>query len=296
MHEMDSMPNGFPLEPKDADGNGLSVGDGVCIRSVESCIAGLPEEDRERLLALVGKTRTIVQFDRLGFLWLSFEASGRSADFCLFPREVRHVRIGHASSVTGPGRSSRPRQRTSGVGVGSRNMTNVRRSDNVGHTPAAQLRALIERFDPKDRKLVRAVRTALRSRFPTANELAYDYGTSVVISYSPTQRGIDAVVSLALRPAAVALYFNQGLQLPDPKRLLHGAGRQARFIPLTSAGDLARAGVRSLIAAALDRAKIPLPSEGKGRLVIKKQDKRSRRAPDQRLGRRRAVHPIARAR
>jgi hypothetical protein len=85
---METMPEGFPLEPKDGSGELLAAGDRVCIRSVASCITELLEEDRERLLGLVGETRSVVQFDRFGFLWLSFSASGRSADFCLFPREV----------------------------------------------------------------------------------------------------------------------------------------------------------------------------------------------------------------
>jgi len=85
---VDSMPEGFPLEPKDSAGELLVVGDRVCIRSVASCVTGLPEEDRVRLSTLIGATRTVVKFDRFGFLWLSFSASEHSADFCLSPSEV----------------------------------------------------------------------------------------------------------------------------------------------------------------------------------------------------------------
>lgn len=86
---METMPQGFPLKPTDINGQLLSVGDGgVYIRSVASCITELSEEDRQRLLALVGRMRSIVQFDRFGFVWLSFTACEQSADFCLFPTEV----------------------------------------------------------------------------------------------------------------------------------------------------------------------------------------------------------------
>jgi hypothetical protein len=34
-------------------------------------------------------------------------------------------------------------------------------------TPEAQLRSLIEKFDPKDQKLIRSVRSAVRKRLPT---------------------------------------------------------------------------------------------------------------------------------
>jgi hypothetical protein len=85
---VETMPHGFPLKPNDINGESLSVGDSVCIRSVASCMAELPEEDAQRLLALVGQVRSIVQFDRFGFVWLSFAASEQSADFCLFPTEA----------------------------------------------------------------------------------------------------------------------------------------------------------------------------------------------------------------
>jgi hypothetical protein len=74
-------------------------------------------------------------------------------------------------------------------------------------TPEVQLRSFIDRFDPKDRKLIRSVRAAVRKRFPTANALAYDYYPSFVIAYSPTDRGIDAIVSVTARAAGVDLYF-----------------------------------------------------------------------------------------
>jgi hypothetical protein len=128
---------------------------------------------------------------------------------------------------------------------------------------------LINRFDPKDQKLIRSVRAAVRKRFPTANELAYDYNHSVVISYSPTDRGIDSIVSIAARADGVRLYLMHGPQLPDPKKLLLGSGKQTRFIQVEAASQLAQPDVEALIAAAIDRASVPLPSEGRGSLIIK---------------------------
>ncbi|MGB9461154.1 MAG: hypothetical protein WCA94_09685 [Candidatus Acidiferrum sp.] len=48
-------------------------------------------------------------------------------------------------------------------------------------TPEAELLSLIEKFDPKDQRLIRSVRSAVRKRLPTANELVYGYGNSLVI-------------------------------------------------------------------------------------------------------------------
>jgi hypothetical protein len=61
----------------------------------------------------------------------------------------------------------------------------------------------------------------------------------------------------------------QGPQLPDPKKLLMGSGKQTRFIRLEAARQLAHPDVEALIAAAIDHAGVPLPSKGRGRLVIR---------------------------
>ena len=136
-------------------------------------------------------------------------------------------------------------------------------------TPEAQLRSFIDRIDPKDQKLFRSVRAAVRKRFPTANELAYDYGHAIVISYSPTDGGIDGIVAISARATGVALYFNQGPKLPDPKKLLQGSGKQTRFVKVDAARQLADPDVEAMIAAAIDQARVPLPSQGKGKLMIR---------------------------
>jgi hypothetical protein len=136
-------------------------------------------------------------------------------------------------------------------------------------TPEAQLRAFNARFDPKQQKSIRSIRAALRKRFPTANELAYDYSSFFVIGYSPTEHGIDSVVSIAARADRVELYFNNGPKLPDPKKLLRGSGKQTRFVRLEGPKHLADPDVSGFIAAAIELARVPLPARGKGVLVIK---------------------------
>ena len=148
-------------------------------------------------------------------------------------------------------------------------------------TPEAQLRSLIEKFDPKDQKLIRSVRSAVRKRLPTANELLYDYDSFFVIGYSPTDRPTDGIVSIAARTDGVRLYVMGGPQLPDPKKLLTGSGKQARFIRVEAAKQLAHPDVEALIAAAIDRAAVRLATEGRGRLVVRTfaGKRRPRRAP-----------------
>lgn len=136
-------------------------------------------------------------------------------------------------------------------------------------TPEIQLRALIERLDPDRKELVRAVRTALRKRLPTTNELVYEYADQLVVAYTPTEKPMEAIVSFAARADGLRLYFSQGPRLPDPKKLLLGSGTQVRFIPVEAAGRLAHPDVEALFVAAIEKAPMPLPATGGGRVIVK---------------------------
>ena len=148
-----------------------------------------------------------------------------------------------------------------------------------------QLKAFIGKFNADDQRLIRAVRTAVRQRLPTAYELVYDNYNFFVIGYSPTERPSDSIISIAARANGVGLCFIQGARLPDPKGLLLGSGRQTRFIRVESASQLRQPDVEKLIRAAVSRASRPLPSGGRGKLVIRsisakqRPRQRSRRAP-----------------
>jgi hypothetical protein len=135
--------------------------------------------------------------------------------------------------------------------------------------PEAQLRSFVARLGAKNQKLFQSVRSAIRKRFPTANELVYDYPHSLVIGYSPTGNGIESVVSIATREDGVELYFNNGPKLPDPKKLLLGKGKATRFVRLESARQLKHPDVAAFIAAAIGLSNVPLPAEGKGSVTIK---------------------------
>jgi hypothetical protein len=150
------------------------------------------------------------------------------------------------------------------------------KTDNKTDASEAQLRSWINRLDPKNQKLFRTIRAALRKRLPTANELAYDYSSHIVVSYSPTEHAIDAVAAIDARDDGVRLYLMQSRQLPDPKKLLTGSGAQARYVSLETASKLAHPDVEALIAAAITRAKVPLPSKGSGGLFLRGSSEKQR--------------------
>ena len=132
-----------------------------------------------------------------------------------------------------------------------------------------QVRSFIEKFDPQNQKLIRAVRKALRSRLPTANELVYDNYNFFVIGFGPTERPSDCILSIAAAANGVSICFLYGATLPDPKKVLTGSGNQTRFLKLPTADVLKRPEVDALIAAAVRQAKLPFPESGRRKLIIR---------------------------
>jgi len=157
-----------------------------------------------------------------------------------------------------------------------------------GTTPARtpadaekQLKGFIAKFEPRHQTLIRALRKALRRRFASAYELAYDNYNFFVIGYGPTERPSDCIVSMAAGASGVGLCFIHGAGLPDPKKVLLGSGNQTRFIRIESVDVLERPEVKALVAAAIARAKTPLPASGRGALIIRSVSakQRPRRRP-----------------
>jgi len=135
-------------------------------------------------------------------------------------------------------------------------------------SPARQVAGFVAKFDPKNQRLIRSVRAALRKRFPTAVELVYDNYNFFVIGYGPNERASDAFVSMAAYARGVGLCFIQGARLSDPQKILKGSGNQVRTLHVTSAKDLDAPAVESLLRAAC-KLSPPLPKTGRGRTVIK---------------------------
>ena len=75
-------------------------------------------------------------------------------------------------------------------------------------------------------------------------------------------------MSIAARANGVGLCFIHGARLPDPKKLLLGSGKQTP-IRVESTDMLSHPDVEALVAAAIDRAKTPLPAKGRARLIIR---------------------------
>jgi Domain of unknown function (DU1801) len=143
------------------------------------------------------------------------------------------------------------------------------RTKSPAHSPAKQLARFIAKFDPKNARFIRSVRSALRRRFPTAFELVYDNYNFFVIGFASTDRASDAFVSLVADGHGVSICFIYGARLPDPAGILRGGGNQTRSVRLQSAATLDQPEVQALLRAAVAHGKHPLPTTGRGPLIIK---------------------------
>ena len=144
-----------------------------------------------------------------------------------------------------------------------RTITSSKSSD-----PEEQLRSFIEKFAPPHQAIIHAARKKLRKRFPTATELAYDNYNFFVIGFGPNERPSDCIVTIAAAANGVGLCFIRGASLPDPARILSGSGKQTRFVRLPSADVLEQPVLHALLNVAAERARVPLPHSGRGKIII----------------------------
>jgi len=139
-------------------------------------------------------------------------------------------------------------------------------------SPPAQLEGFLAKFTPEVAAAARDALARLRKRWPGAIELVYDNYNALAIGFAPTERASEAVFSIAVFPRWVTLCFlRNGPRIPDPARLLKGAGSRVRHIRLQSAADIDSPDVRALMKEALDLAEVKVRrgAAAKGRLVIK---------------------------
>lgn len=136
-------------------------------------------------------------------------------------------------------------------------------------SPEEQLEGFIGKYAPEIGATARASLRKLRRLVPGASVLVYDNYNALAIGLSPTERASDTVVSLALYPRWVTLFFMRGAELEDPRGLLRGGGKIVRHVVLKEAGDLDGPEIRELIAQAVALSEEPFEAKARGRVVIK---------------------------
>src|SRR5262245_2669604 len=141
-----------------------------------------------------------------------------------------------------------------------------------GAAPGAQFAALLSRFPPEIVALVKRCLPKLRRAVPCTHEIVYDYSHSLVVAFGLSERGYEAIVSIAIHPDMVRLYFSK--DLPDPQGLLEGSGTKVRSVIIKAASDLDHAGIRALFKAAIKHAGAAFPKTRSTCMIIKSASKK----------------------
>jgi len=137
--------------------------------------------------------------------------------------------------------------------------------------PSAQLEEFLGRYDRAIVVQARSALKKLRKLLPNAVELVYDNYNALVIAFGASQRMADIVLSIALYPRWVTLFFMNGTKLKDPKKLLEGSGSKIRGIRLADGVDLGDPDVIALVEQAAAKS-----SFRKRELIIKSISKKQR--------------------
>lgn len=150
-------------------------------------------------------------------------------------------------------------------------------------TPAAQLEGFMKKFTPEIQRLAKDVLRTMRKLVPGATELVYDNYNALVIGFGPSEHASEAMLSIALYPRWINLFFLQGARLADPRGVLKGSGKIVRNIVVKDVSELDDPYVRKLIAAALKQGSPPIDKAARRRLVVRAVSPKQRaRRPEER--------------
>jgi hypothetical protein len=143
-------------------------------------------------------------------------------------------------------------------------------------SPESQLEEFFAKYTPEIAGLGKASLLKMRKLLPGAVEMVYDNYNALVIGFAGGERPSEAMLSIALYPRWVNLYFLHGKGLRDPAKLLQGRGNQVRFIRIASAGMFDEPCLIDLLHEALERAAAPIDPTAKRRVVIRAMAEKQR--------------------
>lgn len=117
------------------------------------------------------------------------------------------------------------------------------------------LEPFLAKYDEGIAAQARTARDHLLTLFPRGFELIYDNYNALAFGFSPTERASDVLVSVAVYPKWVTLFFLKGANFPDPHHVLQGAGSKVRSVRLEPISVLHSAPVQELLRRVVAEAK-----------------------------------------
>ena len=130
-----------------------------------------------------------------------------------------------------------------------------------------QVASFIAKYSPEVARVARQARRKIRKLLPGAVELVYDNYNALALAFGPTERPSDLILSIALYPRWVSLFFTRGATLADHHGLLRGSGRTIRHVVIQRAVLLDSAPVQALIKEAVATHPRRL-THGRGQTII----------------------------
>jgi hypothetical protein len=138
-----------------------------------------------------------------------------------------------------------------------------------------ELDSFIAKYSPEVAGLAGKAFAWMRRKFPAATVAVYDNYNALAIGFGTSERVPDAVFSIVLYPRWVNLFFLKGATLPDPDKLLQGAGNRVRSIRLENLAQLDDPKLLALLDAEAARSGL-IPGVGSGKIVIKSTSAKQR--------------------
>jgi len=125
--------------------------------------------------------------------------------------------------------------------------------------PAAQIvsfQELLKGRSPQVQRWSRAVRRMVRSAVPRAAERGYRGWNVLVFAPNKEMKMKQMFCGISPHKDSVSLYFMKGARLPDPHRILQGAGKGMRSVKICSDKDLRPTPIKQLVRAAYSLAAV----------------------------------------
>jgi hypothetical protein len=152
----------------------------------------------------------------------------------------------------------------------------------MGQRDSKELDKFLAAFPPDVRAKAHGIRDFVWKLYPQTNELIYDNYNALAFGWSPTDRVGHTFCNVAVGRSSynVHLGFYWGAQIPDPKGVLLGEGKQYRYLLVGEVKELAKPYVKALMKAAYSNslAKVKDPSQLAQGLTIVKSASGKKRA------------------
>ena len=147
-------------------------------------------------------------------------------------------------------------------------MPGAARTPGPSGTPSKQLGFFLSKFTPEVASRARQAIAILRKRLPGASVLVYDNYNALAVGFGPNERASEAILSIAVYPRWVSLFFLKGKGLDDPSKILKGSGSVVCHVVLESVSVLGALEICVFVVQAIARSPGKIKGRG-GKLVIK---------------------------